>query len=981
MHRQTGADDGVFLRFLRQDRNGERPGRQFPSFRRLQLLHIVLPVRVLPGKHQPPVRIRRAGGHQRTGRENAAVIGNVGGIEQTEYKALAGDGNDSLTNAMLIFHRLHGFLILGQRNFSRQIFIGQLCADFYHRGVGIRSIQRDLMRRVIQRIPFGRVNFHQHIPSQRQKPGGCRPIRSGGEGFHQLALFKPDSAVPAGDGFRRSKLKHRPRQIPFFVYGAVRLVPVSIRRHLEPGEPRPLLFKQNPPLDRLVGDFHVDLVRFSGRVAVLPYEHRQRLLADEIAFRGCDFLNEVQAPGERFGQCHTAGFVGNKCVGLLQGGIGDGLGNKLSRLVSELEGDAGKRDGLSCFAVRLHQAQAVADGPVGERQGRRVEDILGPVDLKEDRALELIPRRALCLFQHIDAVGQGFGFRVAVFIRHQPVALQRAGVLVRPCLAKIHEKLRARLRRLHAVRVGIVAHASEQFDNGLRAHLNAVGNYAFIGNDGFHGLPGSVACINRNSRIAFLIPHRRRKLHNLIHARPERIRGYGSILTRRGQGINDHSALFIDHVALPVGDVLRREHAEDRARQLAVAARAGRIRGLPGVFVRIALVQLQPDPHRLVGHGQVGGFIRLYHRVQRNLLKHIPRRFSVLPNDVTPLAQRFGYGNAVFVRYHAADQRRAILIVFVNIKAHALDGVAVQAVGLGDADVPLCWLVLNLDLAGPATVPNLGFGFKANVHIVPRYFGFLDAVSSPGKPAGFGNAACSRDDDHAAAHAGCACGSRQTSDGELRSGQRLPCQAVPFHNADLARDLRVGKARMGRAARRDGDALLARNGYEIPFRGALFPDGVHARLEVLKARHAVRAGGLRCNDGVSADQLKHRARQRRAGGGGRLGDGCRAQGHIEGDGHGLELVGRAVLRDEHLLDGYVRYAYQKARLLLVGRNRFGHKAEVGPRRGDGHRVPAVEVVVGFILPGGVSGQSPIGPADTNEVRVRGKGDGAGQGAA
>ena len=133
-------------------------------------------MRVLPGKHQPPVRIRRAGGHQRTGRENAAVIGNVGGIEQTEYKALAGDGNDSLTNAMLIFHRLHGFLILGQRNFSRQIFIGQLCADFYHRGVGIRSIQRDLMRRVIQRIPFGRVNFHQHIPSQRQKPGGCRPI-------------------------------------------------------------------------------------------------------------------------------------------------------------------------------------------------------------------------------------------------------------------------------------------------------------------------------------------------------------------------------------------------------------------------------------------------------------------------------------------------------------------------------------------------------------------------------------------------------------------------------------------------------------------------------------------------------------------------------------------------------------------------------------------------------------------------------------
>ena len=62
-----------------------------------------------------------------------------------------------------------------------------------------------------------------------------------------------------------------------------------------------LLFKQNPPLDRLVGDFRVDLVRFSGCVAVLPSEHRQRLLADEIAFRGCDFLHEVQAPGERFG--------------------------------------------------------------------------------------------------------------------------------------------------------------------------------------------------------------------------------------------------------------------------------------------------------------------------------------------------------------------------------------------------------------------------------------------------------------------------------------------------------------------------------------------------------------------------------------------------------------------------------------------------------------------------------------------------------
>ena len=177
MHRQTGADDGVFLRFLRQDRNGERPGRQFPSFRRLQLLHIVLPVRVLPGKYQPPVRIRRAGGHQRTGRENAAVIGNVGGIVQTEYKALAGDGRyPSDDHSIILRNALQGFGFFLNRDFGRIIVVADLHREIHDGCLIVCTGQCHLMRRVIQRIPFGRVNFHQHIPSQRQKPGGCRPI-------------------------------------------------------------------------------------------------------------------------------------------------------------------------------------------------------------------------------------------------------------------------------------------------------------------------------------------------------------------------------------------------------------------------------------------------------------------------------------------------------------------------------------------------------------------------------------------------------------------------------------------------------------------------------------------------------------------------------------------------------------------------------------------------------------------------------------
>ena len=386
----------------------------------------------------------------------------------------------------------------------------------------------------------------------------------------------------------------------------------------------------------------------------MPHEYRQIFRRKQIAFRSLHFLQVVQAPGDGFRQRHAAGFIRNKGVDLLLGGVIHGLGNVLARRVFELEGSAGKHDGPPCFRVRLEQAQTVADGLVGERQGRRIVQIFGTVNLKGNGAFDFISRRALGLLQHIHAIGQGLGFRIPVFIRHQMVALHLPGVLVGTGALQVDVELRARFRCFHAAGIGSGVHAAQDFDHSLRAVADFVGFQTFIGYDRRLGLLRGAAGVHQEGFAAGLISFRRGQLDNFIHSGPEQLRGYGGICSCRGQPVRHHLAFGEYYMALPVGNILGGQHLKNRARQLAVTADGGgadvagfRQQGLgtggtvgivPGIFLRVALVQFEPHLYRLIGCRQLGGHVGLYRSLQGDFFKHIPRRFPMLPDDVPPLA-------------------------------------------------------------------------------------------------------------------------------------------------------------------------------------------------------------------------------------------------------------------------------------------------------------------------------------------------------
>ena len=114
--------------------------------------------------------------------------------------------------------------------------------------------------------------------------------------------------------------------------------------------------------------------------------------------------------------------------------------------------------------------------------GLRISSV--PSISKRIGPLSSYPGAPLYLFQHIDAVGQGFGFRVAVFYPSPAGRAQRAGVLVRPCLAKIHQELRARPASPRGPGRDRRSYRRAP-DNGLRAIADFIGDNTFIDDNGF----------------------------------------------------------------------------------------------------------------------------------------------------------------------------------------------------------------------------------------------------------------------------------------------------------------------------------------------------------------------------------------------------------------------------------------------------------------------------------------------------------------
>ena len=356
-------------------------------------------------------------------------------------------------------------------------------------------------------------------------------------------------------------------------------------------------------------------------------------------------------------------------------------------------------------------------------------------------------------------------------------------------------KLCALLRGFGVLVVGFVV--AQHLDDSLHAELDLVQLECIVSDDGFPGLCGGAGSIDQHMFAAGQITDRRRNLDDLIQPRPQLVGGRCCILTGCLDGVDDRRASEPDHVSLTVKDIRARQYTERRPGQLAVAANGGCV-GLR-VFVFVALFDADARHNGLIGRGQVGGFIRFHGRVQRNFFKNIARCFAVFADEIASLAQRLGYGDAVFIGRHAADQRISISVIFVDVEGHARNGISIFAIRLGQAQPAICRLVHRCDFVGLAALKAVDFRSERRIDIVRRDGGFLDAVSAIVEPAGFRSPlrVGGEQDGFANARAVGSRRRRQACDGKLHTRQRLMRQAVRLDDADFALNHLVFSAQTG----------------------------------------------------------------------------------------------------------------------------------------------------------------------------------------
>ena len=343
--------------------------------------------------------------------------------------------------------------------------------------------------------------------------------------------------------------------------------------------------------------------------------------------------------------------------------------------------------------------------------------------------------------------------------------------------------------------VGFVV--AQHLDNSLCAELDLVQLERVVDDDGFPGLCGGAGSIDQHMFAAGQITDRRRNLDDLIQPRPQLVGGRCCILAGGLDGVDDRRAPEPDHVALTVKDIRARQHTERCAGQFAVAADGGCV-GLR-VFVLIALFDADARHDGLIGCRQIGGFIRFHGSVQRDFFKNIARRFAMLTDEIASLAQRLGYGDAVFIGRHAADQRISISVVFVDVEGHARNGISVFAIRLGQAQPALCRLVHHCDFVGLAALKAVDFRSERRIDIVRGHGGFFDAVSAIVEPAGFRSPLFvgGEQDGFANARAVGRRRRRQARDDELHARQRFMRQAVRLDDADFALNHLVFSAQTG----------------------------------------------------------------------------------------------------------------------------------------------------------------------------------------
>ena len=466
--------------------------------------------------------------------------------------------------------------------------------------------------------------------------------------------MKPDRPVFSDDILRRAQLKDRARKVSFFIHGLMHDIAVSVRLLLQTHEPQALLLDHHPAHNGFIRDFDIQRIRFAGRIARFAHEYAEPFRSDEIALRRFHFFDVIHAARHRFRQRHFSVVIGIEGVDLPARRIAHRLRHPVSVAVQQLKCRVRQLNGFACFRIRFDELEPIPNRLIVDRQNRRVGNVLVAANEDFHGAFERVSRFALHLLQDVQAIRKQLGFGIAVLVGHEIIPLKRPRIAVASGFFEVQLKLRTLLRRFNQARIVVNLVVAEEFHDGVHTLPDDVELQSLIRHDRRFGLARRTPRIHEEVRVARFIPDRRGRLDDFIQPRPQFARCGARIVARRRQRIHDRIALFEQYVALPVPDLRTRQHAENRARQLAVSARTQRVdvrrlgqlitalavRIVAAVFVAVALIELELYHNGLIRHAKLGRFVRTHRRVQRDFFQNIARRRAALAHDVSALAQR-----------------------------------------------------------------------------------------------------------------------------------------------------------------------------------------------------------------------------------------------------------------------------------------------------------------------------------------------------
>ena len=197
----------------------------------------------------------------------------------------------------------------------------------------------------------------------------------------------------------------------------------------------------------------------------------------------------------------------------------------------------------------------------------------------------------------------------------------------------------------------------------------------------------------------------------------------------------------------------------------------------------------------LIGCVQLRGLLGNDSSIHLHQIINIAGGFTCFLHQITAFTQGRRLGNTLFIGGHGASQPRSVFVVVVDLELNPGDGMAIQAVFLGQLNPALFRFIFHINHIGLSIGIGLDSGGKMAVHISVRNTGLFHLILAPVQPAGFCNAACIRRDGESITHtcAASGCGSRKPCDGKDYSHQRFTGQLIRLSDLDPGSDQIVGK--------------------------------------------------------------------------------------------------------------------------------------------------------------------------------------------